>query len=405
MTKITRCKSCKSKLIETFFDFGKMPIVNNLLKSKKEKNKYFPLGLVFCKKCFFVQTKNYLDPKKCFNKNYPYFSSTSKFWLDHAKDYCEKIEKKIKLRKNDQIVELASNDGYLLKNFDKEKYKIFGVEPTKPASDIAKADGIKTYNNFFSSNFVRKNKFKKTTKLVIANNVFAHVPNINDFTKGVVEMMEDEGVFTIEFQHLLNMLKYYQFDTIYHEHYSYLSVIFLQNLFRKFELKIWKIEKLKTHGGSLRVYVSKKKSSYKIEPSVKKIIKQEISFGLKKVNTYKKLQLKAKKIKASLLKFFNKHQNKEIHAYGAAAKGIILLNYCGITNKQIKYIYDGAKLKINKYIGGPKIKIVKPNKIKDKNIDYMLILPWNIKKEIVQFVRKKNKELKFIIAIPKLEIF
>tara|TARA_B110000027_G_scaffold5982_1_gene5504 strand:+ start:7629 stop:8846 length:1218 start_codon:yes stop_codon:yes gene_type:complete len=405
MTNITQCKSCKSKSIEVFFDFGKMPIVNNLLIKKKEKNKFFPLGLILCKKCYFVQTKNKLDPKKCFNKNYPYFSSTSKFWLDHAKDYCKKIEKKIKLKKGDQIVELASNDGYLLKNFDKEKYKIFGVEPTKPAADIAIRDGIKTYNDFFSSSFVKKKKLKKTSKLIIANNVFAHIPNINDFTKGVHEMMEDEGVFTIEFQHLLNMLKFSQFDTVYHEHYSYLSIIFLKNLFKKYDLKIWKIEKLNTHGGSLRVYVSKKKSNYKIQPSVKKIINEEILFGLKKIKTYKKLQNDAKEIKNNLVQFFNKNQDKEIHAYGAAAKGIILLNYCGITDKKIKYIYDAGKLKINKYIGGPKIKILQPNKIKNKKIDYMLILPWNLKKEISQYVRKENKKIKFIIAIPKLEIF
>lgn len=405
MTNIKKCKSCKSRSVEIFFDFGKMPIVNNLIKNKKEKNKLFPLGLLFCKKCYFVQTKNKLDPKKCFNKNYPYFSSTSKFWLSHAKNYCKKIEKKIKLKKDDQIVEIASNDGYLLKNFDKKKYKIFGIEPTKPAADIAKRDGVKTYNSFFSSSFVKKKKIKKTSKLIIANNVFAHVPNINDFTKGVYDMMVDDGVFTIEFQHVLNILKFSQFDTIYHEHYSYLSIVFLKNLFKKFDLKIWKVDKLNTHGGSLRVYVSKKNSKYKVESSVKKIVNQETLFGLKKIKTYKKLQYDAKKIKDKLIKFFNQNHDKEIHAYGAAAKGIILLNYCGITEKEIKYIYDAGKLKINKYIGGPKIKVLQPNKIKNKKIDYMLILPWNIKKEIAQYVKKINKKIKFIIAIPKLEVF
>lgn len=405
MTDIKSCKSCKSKSIEKFFDFGAMPIVNNLLNNKKEKNKLFPLGLVLCKKCYFVQTKDSLDPKKCFNKNYPYFSSTSKYWLKHAKNYCKKIEKKIKLKKDDQIVELASNDGYLLKNFDKKKYKIFGVEPTKPAADIAIRNGIKTYNSFFSSSFVEKRHLKKTSKLIIANNVLAHVPNINDFTKGVHEMLEDEGVFTIEFQHLLNMLKYSQFDTIYHEHYSYLSIIFLKNLFNRFSLKIWKIEKLNTHGGSLRVYISKKKSNYKTESSVQEVINEEILFGLKKIKTYKKLQYDAKKIKDKLVEFLNKNQDKEIHAYGAAAKGIILLNYCGITDKNIKYIYDAGKLKINKYVPGPRIKILQPNKIKGKKIDYMLILPWNIKKEIIQYVSKKDIKIKFIIAIPKLEVF
>ena len=166
MTNIKKCKSCKSRSVEIFFDFGKMPIVNNLIKNKKEKNKLFPLGLLFCKKCYLVQTKNKLDPKKCFNKNYPYFSSTSKFWLSHAKKYCKKIEKKIKLKKGDQIVEIASNDGYLLKNFDKKKYKIFGIEPTKPAADIAKRDGVKTYNSFFSSSFVKKKKLKKLPNLL-----------------------------------------------------------------------------------------------------------------------------------------------------------------------------------------------------------------------------------------------
>lgn len=404
MTKVKRCKSCNSSNLETFFDFGNMPIVNNLLKKETQKNMFYPLSLAFCKKCYFVQTKDRLDPKKCFNKNYPYFSSTSKSYLSHAEKFCKKIERQIKLKKHDQVVELASNDGYLLKNFDQKKYKVFGVEPTKPASKIAIRKGIKTYNNFFSASFVKEKKLEKSTKLIIANNVFAHVPNINDFTKGVYTMLSDQGVFTIEFQHVLNMIKFSQFDTIYHEHYSYLSIIFLKNLFEKFNLKIWNVKKLNTHGGSLRVYVSKKNSHYKIKSSVQKIVDEEISFGLKKIKTYKTLWTKAEKVKKDLLNFINNNKNKKIHAYGAAAKGIILINFCGISKEQIQKIYDGGALKINKFIGGPKIKIFSPNQIRKENIDYLLILPWNIQNEIIHNVRKINKKIKFLVAIPRLRI-
>lgn len=400
------CRFCRNKLGKSILDLGKTPPSNayliNLNSVKLEKK--YPLKLKFCENCYLVQTKDYNKPEELFTKDYAYFSSTSKYFLNHARIFTEKIIKKSKLNKNSLIIEIASNDGYLLKNFKSKKIPVLGIEPTKSTYKKSIDLKIPTINKFFSYKLSQKIiKNYKKADLIIANNVFAHVPDINDFTKGVKNLLNTKGTTTIEFPHLLNLVKYNQFDTIYHEHYSYLSVNFLKKIFDKFDLKIYDVRKINTHGGSLRVYVCHKSfKKKKISSKVKTILNEEVRNGLLNKKKYLSLANNALKIKKEFRNFLNKvkNENKTVVAYGAAAKGNTFLNYCNIDNSLIKYVCDAAKSKQNKYMPGNHLEIKGPNYLKKDKFDYLLILPWNLKNEILnKYSYLKKKGVIFFTAI------
>jgi hypothetical protein len=401
------CKNCKSKLSFSLVDMGFSPYSNSYLTNKNlnESEDYYPLRVFVCKKCFLVQTQDFASQSKIFSRDYAYYSSTSQLFLDHAKKYSRKIIKSLNLDKKKLVIEVASNDGYLLQNFINKKIPCLGIEPASGVAKRSEKKGIKVIKKFFSSKLARSLSTKKAD-LICANNVYAHVPNINDFTKGLQILLKHEGTITLEFPHLLKLIKDYKFDTIYHEHYSYLSLFVVKNIFKKNNLRVYHVEEIATHGGSLRVYGCHLKANIEEQDTVKKLLKKEIKYQLDKIKTYENYNKKINEIKYNFLSFLIKQKKlkKKICGYGAAAKASTLINYCGIKNDLIEFIYDAADSKQNKFLPGSHIPILHPKNIKKDKPDLIIIFPWNLSKEIIQnlnYVRRWN--CKFIVAVPKIK--
>jgi hypothetical protein len=401
------CNICKNKINNVFLNLGKTPPANSLIinKNRLSSEKKFNLIVYLCKKCWLVQTKQIVSKKIFFNNKYPYYSSVSESWLKHSKSFVSKIIRKLKLNKFSKVIEIASNDGYLLQYFKKKQIPCLGIEPSKNTAIIAQKKGIKVIKKFFS--YELSKKISPKVDLVICNNVLAHVPNLMNFVKGLENTINQKGIITIEFPHLKNLIKKIQFDTIYHEHYFYFSLIALEKIFTKCNLKIFNVDKISTHGGSLRVYLCKKNNQIKISKTVKETLDDEINFGLKRIKTYllfkKKVQLLKKRSKYFIKKCIA--NNKVIDVYGAAAKGITFLNYLKVSKNQVRYAYDASKFKINKYLPLSHIPIYSPDKIIKYKPDYLLILPWNIQREIknkLNFV--KSWKCKLVTLIPIIKI-
>lgn len=405
------CRSCNSKNFSDFCDLGYMPPSNDYLYKKDiyKSQIFYPLKVIVCEHCKLAQTHDFIKPNKLFKNDYSYLSGESKTWINHIQKYEKKIKQKLNLNKKDLIVEVASNDGALIGYFKNVGYSnILGIEPTRKTANIAKKKGLKVINNFFTTKLVNQYKLSKKAKLIIANNVYAHVPKINNFTKAIKSMLHPEGYVTIEFQHLKNIISKNQFDTIYHEHFSYLSLIVVDKIFNQNNLKVFDAEKISTHGGSLRVYGCLKNRKIKKSLNYFNIINDEIKFGIRNLQTYKNYQLKCNKIKNDLcnLLYSLKKNHFKIYAYGAAAKGNTLLNFCGLDNNIIDYVFDKSALKQNKYLPGSKIKIIDPLDINKHLIDYLIILPWNLSNEIMKQIKDTytKKNIKFIIPVPKVKI-
>ena len=404
------CRHCKKNLNHTFLDLGYAPPSNSYLSKAdlKKPELYYPLKTHVCDECWLVQTEDYIDAEKLFISEYAYVSSTSSSWLEHAKNYSYEMIEKLKLNRNSYVIEIASNDGYLLKNFVKEKIPCLGIEPTTNTAVQAKKIGIPVLCEFFGESLAKKlSQNGQKADLVIGNNVYAHVPNINDFTRGLREVLKPDGTITLEFPHLMNLIQHNQFDTIYHEHFSYLSLYTVNRIFEKENLRVLDVEEINTHGGSLRVYVCHRDDSRLTKKIVKLLIDKEKKNGLQDLNTYENFQNKANKIKNDLLNFLieQKVNGKKVAAYGAAAKGNTLLNYAGIKEDLLSFICDGATAKQGKFMPGNHIPIISPENLKRIKLDYLLILPWNISDE----VKKQNYNLekngvKFIVAVPELKI-
>ena len=402
------CRGCGTALSLTFLDLGVSPIANNLVEienfSDKEVN--FPLHVMTCQICSLVQLSEVIPREILFPSNYTYFSSYSSSWLQHSKAYAEKIISYMKLNQSDLVVEIASNDGYLLQFFTNVDIQVLGVEPAAGVAKAAIAKGIPTQIVYFGESTAIELAKRKKPKLMIANNVLAHVPDLHDFIKGFSILIHDEGVITFEFPHLLNLIKNSQFDTIYHEHYSYLSVSALTPLFAKYGLKIVDIEKLLTHGGSLRLYVAKNSSSWKVHDSVQKIVEKESQYDPRKKEVYGVLQESTKKIKTDLLSTLKKYKRDglKISAYGAAAKGVTLLNYCEINSDLIDYVVDLNPNKQGRFIPGSLIPIVDSKMLDTNSPDVLLILPWNLTNEIKSQLSEYLKAgMKAFRAIPYVE--
>jgi len=403
-----RCRFCKKKLNQVFLDLGHTPISNDYLKKSdlKKHEKTYPLKILVCKNCWLVQTQNIsLSPDQIFRKDYAYLSSTSKKWLSHANQYSSMIIKKLKLNSKSLVTEIACNDGYLLKNFKKKKIPCIGIEPAINTTKFTKKIGVRLFNAFFSANFAKNFMKNYKSDLVIANNVLAHVPNIKDFVKGIKLILKKNGVCTIEFPHLLNLIKNVQFDTVYHEHYSYLSLYTVKKIFDSVGLEIWNVEELPTHGGSLRVYASHKNSNFDKSRVVAKILLKERNMGLQKNKTYKNFQKKVDKVKINFLEYLikAKKKNQFIVAFGASAKANTFFNYIGIKNDIIKYVCDSSKSKQDKYLPGSHLYINNPNILKYDKPDIIIITTWNILNEIYDLIKNKlNFKGRLMTYIPNI---
>ena len=402
------CRGCGTALSLTFLDLGVSPIANNLVEIENfsDEDVKFPLHVMTCQICSLVQLSEVIPREILFPSNYTYFSSYSSSWLQHSKSYAEKMISYMELNQSDLVVEIASNDGYLLQFFTNVDIQVLGIEPAAGVAKAAIAKGIPTQIVYFGESTAIELAKRKKPKLMIANNVLAHVPDLHDFIKGFSILIHDEGIITFEFPHLLNLIKNSQFDTIYHEHYSYLSVSALTPLFAKYGLKIVDIEKLLTHGGSLRLYVAKNSSSWKVHDSVQKIVEKESQYDPRKKEVYGVLQESTKKIKTDLLSTLKKYKRDglKISAYGAAAKGVTLLNYCEINSDLIDYVVDLNPNKQGRFIPGSLIPIVDSKMLDTNPPDVLLILPWNLTNEIKSQLSEYLKAgMKAFRAIPYVE--
>lgn len=407
-----KCRHCYEMLTACFVDLGFAPPSNQYLKDEdlSRGEMYLPLKVRVCEKCWLVQTEDYSRPSDIFNNDYSYFSSTSKGWLNHAAEYADLIIQKLNLNENSFVVEIASNDGYLLKNFIREKIPSLGIEPASATAAVARINGVEVLEEFFSAALAKKLVLNyKKADLIIGNNVYAHVPDINDFTEGVSLALNSGGVVTFEFPHVFELIRKFQFDTIYHEHFSYLSLFTVVKIFKKYGLKIWDVDRLNTHGGSLRVYGCHLSDQREVSPKVDNLLLEEANSGLQNINTYTSFQHHADYIKNNLLKFLidKKNLNQKVVAYGAAAKGSTLLNFSGVKKDLIPYVCDAAQAKQGKYLPGNHIPILPPSTLlEDHDIEYLLILPWNISEEVMkQNAFLVERGVKFVTAIPDLRIY
>ena len=405
------CRHCHVELKHNFIDLKTSPPSNAYLsKNALEKEEvWYPLKVMVCDHCWLVQTEDFVGADEMFSEDYAYFSSFSASWLKHAQNYVEKMASRFSLNKSSSVVEIAANDGYLLQYVQQRDIPCYGIEPTKSTAAAAREKGISIIEDFFGEAKAKELAAQgRHADLTAANNVLAHVPDINDFVKGISILLKENGVATFEFPHLLNLVIKNQFDTIYHEHYSYLSLITVQQIFKRNGLTVFDVEKLSTHGGSLRVYAQRSDTGqHAINSNVDNLIKEEIDNKLNTLTFYNGFQEKANKIKNDLLEFLKqaRQDNLKVAAYGAAAKGNTILNYAGIHPDLLPYVVDMNPAKEGKYMPGSQIPIVNEEWLKDDKPDYVLILPWNLKDEITtQLAYIKDWEGKFVIAIPELTI-
>lgn len=404
------CRHCSNVLQFTFLDLGFAPPSNAYLSLNdlSRPEKHYPLKVNVCAQCWLVQTEDYTKAEELFSADYAYFSSTSKNWLTHAANYTQDMVQRLQLNQNSHVIEIASNDGYLLKNFVAAGIPCLGIEPTASTASVAENFGIPVLREFFSESLGKQLSLNhQQSDLIIGNNVYAHVPDINDFTRGLKAALKPNGVITLEFPHLMNLIEHTQFDTIYHEHFSYLSLYTAECIFNAAGLRIWDVDQIPTHGGSLRIYGCHAENPIASKESVAILLKEEAKRGLQTINTYQNFQIRANKIKDDLLSFLieQKRANKKVVAYGAAAKGNTLLNYAGVKSDLLPYICDAASAKQGKYSPGNHIPILSPSALAESAADFILILPWNIATEI----KEQNTSLeaqgtKFVIAVPELKI-
>lgn len=407
------CRHCNTQLNTVFADLVNCPPSNSMLKKTQlnQPETFFPLKVLVCEKCFLVQVDEVEKTENLFTDEYTYFSSFSKGWLEHCKAYSEKMIDRLELSENQQVVEIASNDGYLLQYFLDKGISVLGIEPTANTAKVAIEKGIDSLVEFFGENlaFDLQNKSIQAD-LLIGNNVLAHVPDINDFVKGLKLLLKPEGTITMEFPHLLNLIKYNQFDTIYHEHFSYLSLNSVNLIFKSVGLEIYDVDEIPTHGGSLRIYAKHiENSNLLLSPNVSNVLKKEFDFGLLNISTYKNFQKCINSIKNDFLEFLiqQKKSGKKVIGYGAAAKGNTLMNYAGIRgNDLIEFVVDASPHKQNKYLPGIHIPVVHESEIQAFKPDYIIIFPWNIKAEIQeQLAYIKNWGGQFVTFVPEIEVF
>jgi SAM-dependent methyltransferase len=404
------CRFCGAGLHHTFVDLGMSPLCETYPSATdlNHREVYFPLHAYLCEECFLVQLGEYETPEAIFG-DYPYFSSYSDSWLRHAENYCEQMTARLGLGANNFVVEVASNDGYLLQYLVRRNVPVLGIEPAANVAKAAVEKGVPTLVRFFGTQLAQELAAQgRCADLVLGNNVLAQVPDLNDFVEGLKILLKPKGLLTLEFPHLLRLIERNEFDTIYHEHFSYFSMLATVRILEAHGLKVFDVEELATHGGSLRIYACRtENTACRVRPSVGKLIAAEEIAGLASMETYDKFAQKVKDTKLALLDFLitTAHQGKSVAAYGAPGKSATLLNYCGVRSDMIEYTVDRNPYKQGRFLPGSHIPIYHPDRIAQTRPDYVMILPWNLKEEIMEqlrFIRQWGAH--FVLPIPKLTI-
>lgn len=406
----TACRHCGKPLVREFVDLGTSPLANSYLKPEQlhQMEPCYPLRVFVCDGCFLVQLPEVQSPHEIFSE-YAYFSSYSDSWLEHAREYTRAMVDRFEFGSSHRVIEVASNDGYLLRHFKDRGIPVMGVEPAKNVATAAESVGIPTLTKFFGrQTALEMVQAGHRADLLIGNNVLAHVPDINDFVEGLRIALNPGGLITMEFPHLLTLIEENQFDTIYHEHFSYLSFMTVCTILASRGLLVFDVEELPTHGGSLRVYACHSEdASRSISPRVSNLLDKEKVAGLADIHHYTTFGESVKRIKLSILEFMirAKREGKNIIGYGAPAKGNTLLNYCGIRTDFIDYTVDKNPHKQGHYLPGTHIPIYAPEKIRETRPDILIVLPWNLKDEIVdQMSYVRDWDGRFVVLIPHVEV-
>jgi len=404
------CRHCGVPLQHQFLDLGFAPPSNAYLQAEdlRRPERTYPLKLFVCAQCWLVQTEDHAGAGELFGEHYAYFSSVSSGWLDHARRYAEAMIARLGLGADSLVVEVASNDGYLLRNFVSAGIPCLGIEPTASTAAAAEAIAVPTLREFFGAALAERLARKgRQADLIAGNNVYAHVPDINDFTAGLKALLKPRGTITLEFPHLQQLVGQTQFDTVYHEHFSYLSLGTVALIFADAGLRVWDVEELPTHGGSLRVYGCHAHDDRQQTAAVTRVLAAEDAAGLRSLATYERFQSRAELLKDDLLVFLieEKRRGRRVAAYGAAAKGNTFLNFAGVRPDLLRYVCDAAPSKIGKYLPGSHIPILPPSHLREDRPDVVLILPWNIRDEVsaqLAFVREWGG--RFATAVPALSV-
>lgn len=404
------CRFCGADLRRTFVDLGMSPLCQTC-PSPADLNRgeiYYPLKVYVCEHCFLVQLEQYESPENIFSE-YPYFSSYSDTWLKHAENYCDKMIKRLGLNEHSFAIEVASNDGYLLQYFVKRNVPVLGIDPAANVANVAIEKGIPTLVSFFSKALAEELAVEgRCADLILGNNVLAQVPDLNDFVEGLKILLKPHGILTLEFPHLLRLIERNEFDTIYHEHFSYFSMLTTVRILDAHGLKVFDVEELTTHGGSLRVYACHADDqTHDVHPSLGVLIAEEEKAGLASLEGYENFGQQVKQTKSALVEFLltAAKDGKVVVGYGAPGKSATLLHYCGIGKDWIEYTVDRNPYKQGRFLPGSRIPIYPPDRIRQTKPDYVVILPWNLKDEIMdqlQFIREWGG--RFVVPIPKVTI-
>jgi SAM-dependent methyltransferase len=405
------CRFCGAALRQTFVDLGMSPLCETY-PAREDLNSgevYYPLHVYVCERCFLVQLEEYQSAEHIFS-DYPYFSSYSDSWLKHCENYCDKMTNRFGLHEKSLVVEVASNDGYLLQYFVQRKIPVLGIEPAANVAKVAIEKGVPSMVRFFGTDLAKELSANgRCADLVLGNNVLAQVPDLNDFVEGLKILLKPRGVLTLEFPHLMRLIEHNEFDTIYHEHFSYFSLLTTARIMEAHGLKLFDVEELSTHGGSLRVYACRAEdNSHEVDPAVQGLIEDERRAGLDSVVGYESFARQVKQTKFALLDLLltAAQQGKSVAGYGAPGKSATLLHYCGIGKDLIEYTVDRSPYKQGRFLPGSHIPIHHPDRIRETKPDYVVVLPWNLKDEIMeqlQFIREWGG--KFIVPIPKATVY
>jgi 2-polyprenyl-3-methyl-5-hydroxy-6-metoxy-1,4-benzoquinol methylase len=408
--QIKACRFCGAELYRTFVDLGMSPLCETY-PSRADLNHgemYYPLHVYVCEACWLVQLEEYESAENIFS-DYAYFSSYSDSWLRHCQKYCDEVESRFHLAKESHVVEVASNDGYLLQNFVRKGIPVLGIEPAGNVARAAVEKGVPTLVRFFGAELAEElAREGRSADLIIGNNVLAQVPDLNDFVEGLKILLKPDGVLTLEFPHLLRLIELNEFDTIYHEHFSYFSLLCAQKILQAHEMRIFDVEELKSHGGSLRLFACRASSAlHSTSPNVQRILDDEIKAGLNTVEGYEGFSRQVLQTKMELVEFLieAKRRGMTVAGYGAPGKSATLLHYCGIGKDMIEYTVDRSPFKQGRHLPGSRIPIYSPDRIVETKPDYVLILPWNLKDEIEQqlsYIREWGG--RFVVPIPRLAI-
>jgi SAM-dependent methyltransferase len=404
------CRFCGTGLRRTFVDLGMSPLCESY-PSAADLNSgevYYPLHVYVCETCFLVQLEEYESAEKIFT-DYAYFSSYSDSWLKHADNYCDKMTTRLRLNRDSFVVEVASNDGYLLQYFLKRNVPVLGIEPAANVAKVAVEQGVPTLVEFFGTRLAKQLAAEgRCADLVLGNNVLAQVPDLNDFVEGLKILLKPQGILTLEFPHLLRLIENNEFDTIYHEHFSYFSMLTTIKILEKHGLRAFDVEELATHGGSLRVFACRQEDqTHAVEPSIRKVLVEEEQAGLATAEGYDSFSRQVKDTKIALMEFLLEaaRDGKSVAGYGAPGKSATLIHYCGIGKDLIQYTVDRSPYKQGRFLPGSHIPIYHPDRIAETKPDYVVILPWNLKDEIMeqlQYIREWGGH--FVVPIPKVTI-